>query len=64
MKFVQQLFLYISITSLFFLLIGLFKPWIMLWWEDIQNRRKVFSIYGLIALVSFVIYLGVRVSIQ
>lgn len=56
MAFVQQLCLYISITSFIFLLIGIYKPWVMLWWEDIQNRRKVFKIYGIIAVVSFALY--------
>lgn len=60
MKFVQQLFLYISVTSLIFLLIGLYKPWIMLWWEDKQNRRKVIRIYGVIAFVGLAIYLAMN----
>jgi hypothetical protein len=60
MAFVQQFFLYVCITSLIFLLIGLYKPWIMLWWEDVQNRRKVLKLYGLIAMVSFAVYLGVE----
>jgi hypothetical protein len=58
MKFLQQLFLYVGFTSLGFLLIGLYKPWVMLWWEDIQNRRKVIKVYGLVAFVAFVFYWG------
>ena len=56
MKFLQQLFLYLSFTALFFLLIGLFKPWIMLWWEDVQNRRNVIKVYVLAAIVSYVLH--------
>jgi hypothetical protein len=63
MKFLQQLFLYVSFTSLFFLLIGLYKPWIMLWWEDVQNRRKVLKVYGLTGLISFVLYWGMDLLI-
>ena len=35
---------------------GLFKPWIMLWWEDTQNRKKVLKIYGTAAVVTFALY--------
>ena len=56
MEFVQQLFLYVSFISLVFLVIGLYKPWIMLWWEDLQNRRKVIKIYGIMALVSYALH--------
>ena len=58
MEFVQQFFLYLSATSLIFLLIGLYKPWIMLWWEDTQNRRKVIKLYGIVAIVSYGIHWG------
>jgi hypothetical protein len=44
-----------AIMSLFFLLIGLIKPWWLLWWEDTQNRLKVIKLYGSIALVSFLL---------
>ncbi|QSE98284.1 hypothetical protein [Fulvivirga lutea] len=56
----MQLFADISLAacgvSLLFLLIGLFKPWYMLWWEDRQNRKKVIKVYGFAALLFFVIY--------
>jgi hypothetical protein len=58
MEFVQKFFLYVSVTSLIFLVIGLYKPWIMLWWEDTQNRRKVIKVYGIVALVSYAIRWG------
>jgi hypothetical protein len=63
MKFLQQLFLYVGFTSMFFLLIGLFKPWVMLWWEDIQNRRKVIKVYGLVASIAFALYWGMYLLI-
>jgi hypothetical protein len=58
MKFVQQLFLYMSFTSLLFLLIGLYKPWVMLWWEDVQNRRKVIKVYGIAAALAYAVHVG------
>lgn len=30
----------------------------MLWWEDIQNRKKVIKVYGSVALVSYIVYWG------
>jgi hypothetical protein len=59
MEFLQQLLLYVSFTALLFLVIGLFKPWVMLWWEDVQNRRKVIKVYGLVALISYALHWGV-----
>lgn len=29
----------------------------MLWWEDVQNRKKVIKLYGGVAVLFFVIYL-------
>ena len=60
MEFIQQLFLYLGFTALIFLLIGLYKPWIMLWWEDVQSRRKVIKVYGVVALISFTLYIGMK----
>ena len=56
MDFLQRLARYISGTSLLLLLFGLYKPWMMLWWEDVQNRRKVIRLYGTIMLVSYGLY--------
>ena len=40
------------------LLLGIYKPWLALWWMDKQNRRLALTYYGsvLIALL-FVKYL-------
>jgi hypothetical protein len=43
-------------ASLIFLAIGLFRPWAMLWWEDVQNRRKVIKVYGTVALICYAVY--------
>jgi hypothetical protein len=58
MEFIQRFFLYVSITAVIFLIIGLFKPWVMLWWEDIQTRKKIIKVYGTAALVSYALYWG------
>ncbi len=56
MEFFQRLFLYLTWTAAACMLIGLFKPWMMLWWEDTQNRKKVIKLYGMAALTSFALY--------
>ncbi len=58
MEFIQRFFLYVTLTATFCLAIGLFQPWIMLWWEDIQNRRRVIKVYGLVAIISYAVYWG------
>lgn len=49
--------LFLALAAFLFVLLGLYRPWIVLWWEDVQNRRKVLRVYGTIALVTFAIYL-------
>jgi uncharacterized membrane protein YozB (DUF420 family) len=56
MYYVRLLFLLLASTSFLFLLIGLIKPWIMLWWEDVQNRKKIILVYGSLAVFFLMIY--------
>jgi len=60
MELVQLFFLLLTIACLIFLVIGLLKPWAMLWWEDVQNRRKVIKVYGIAGLVCYAIYWVLR----
>jgi hypothetical protein len=59
-KYVETLILFLTITCVLFLVIGLIKPWAMLWWEDVQNRSKVIKVYGSLAVVFGVIYVAMR----
>jgi hypothetical protein len=56
MNQVRLFFLLMSLASLLFMVVGLFKPWLLLWWEDVQNRRKVIRVYGTIAVLSYIVY--------
>lgn len=56
MHYVRLLVFYMSITCAVFLVIGLWKPWIMLWWEDTQNRLKVIKVYGTLAVIFYIAY--------
>lgn len=60
MELVRLFFLLLAGASVIFLGIGLYKPWTMLWWEDVQNRRKVIKVYGTAALVCYAVYWGLR----
>lgn len=56
MTYVRLLFYYLTITSVVFILIGLWRPWVMLWWEDVSTRRKVIKVYGTISILFYAIY--------
>ncbi len=56
MEHIRSFFLLMTLTNLLFLVIGLFRPWTMLWWEDVQNRRKVIKLYGSIAATCYAVY--------
>ena len=58
MYYIRQMFFLLSITSVVFLFFGLIKPWLLLWWEDTQNRRKVIRVYGSVAVIFYLIYWG------
>ena len=51
MSNVKLLVLFLTITCVLFMVIGLFRPWAMLWWEDVQNRSKVLKSYGSLAIL-------------
>lgn len=55
MEFFKLLLRFAGLTSVLLLLIGLYKPWVVLWWEDSQNRKKVILLYGGIALLLWVV---------
>jgi len=56
MYYPRLMCLLLSLASILFLLIGLLRPWLMLWWEDVQNRKKVIKVYGAVAIFFYLIY--------
>ena len=60
MHYVELLILFLTITCVLFMVIGLIKPWAMLWWEDVQNRSKVIKVYGTLAIVFGLVYYGMK----
>lgn len=63
MYYVRLLFLLISLTSFLFMILGLIKPWIMLWWEDVQNRKKIIQLYGTSGLLFLIIYFALKIFV-
>ncbi len=56
-----ELFTFLVLGSaLLFLLLGFYRPYLVLWWEDVQNRRKVLRVYGTIVLITGTVYLLLR----
>ncbi len=50
------LFFYLALACIGFIFIGLWRPWVLLWWEDVSNRRKVIKVYGSLAILFYSIY--------
>lgn len=57
MEQVKLFILLVLAAALLFMLLGLYRPRLVLWWEDVQNRRKILRVYGSVAAVAFLIYL-------
>jgi hypothetical protein len=55
MPFLSQLFFFVALACALLLIVGLFRPWSVLWWEDVQNRRKVINWYGSATLLFYVL---------
>jgi hypothetical protein len=49
--------LLLAATAILFLLLGFYRPYLVLWWEDVQNRRKVLRVYGTVAALAVAAYL-------
>ncbi len=56
MFYIRNLLLLSALSCFLGLVVGLIKPWIMLWWEDTQNRKKVIKLYGTLGLLFLVAY--------
>lgn len=57
MEFIRSLIILILLLDLLLLLIGMIQPTVAVWWEDVQNRRRVLKIYGTSGIILLVLYL-------
>jgi uncharacterized membrane protein YjgN (DUF898 family) len=60
MEYVRLFFLFFALALAACVAVGLYKPWLVLWWEHVQNRQKVLAIYGTASLVSLLVYYLLR----
>ena len=51
MKPLYYLILLLLILDFLLLLLGLFRPWTVLWWMPRQNRKRVLQIYGTLGVL-------------
>jgi hypothetical protein len=56
MDVMERLFLMLGWGMLLLMLVGLIKPWKLLWWRDVQNRRGVIQVYGTFSMACFLGY--------
>jgi hypothetical protein len=57
MDLLKTILLLLIFSSGFLLIIGLYKPWIVLWWKAVSNRLMVLKLYGIIFLLSLLGFL-------
>lgn len=55
-----NVWLFLSAFAAFTTMVGLFKPWVVLWWSDFANRLIVLKIYGSLSLIFLAIYYWMR----
>ena len=60
MELLSDLTAAVAVLSFLFMAIGLYRPWVMLWWEDTQNRKKVIKVYGSAALLFLVFHIVLK----
>ena len=57
LEFVRNLLLYSSFGFVGIIILGFFRPAYVIWWEEIQNRRRVLKTYGRLLLIFMIGYL-------
>ena len=57
MQIASSLTFYLFVILMIVVLIGLYRPSIVLWWEDVRPRKKVLKYYGILGSVCLLIYM-------
>ncbi len=60
MYYLELFIILLTLTCVLFLIIGLVKPWAMLWWEDVQTRSMVLKVYGSLAIIFLLVYYSIK----
>lgn len=56
MNVIKYCVLSFAVITGFLMVVGFFRPWVALWWEPVQTRRKVIILYGTICVVAVILY--------
>ena len=56
MNVIKYFALSVAAISGFLMVIGFFRPWVALWWEPVQTRRKVIKLYGTVCVIAVILY--------
>jgi len=59
-QYLSQGLIYVAAFFWLLTLLGLYKPWLALWWSDHCPRKKVLKIYGSIALGLSLLIVAIR----
>ena len=57
LEFEQYLLLWTGLFCAFLVVVGFYKPTLLLWWEDTQNRIRILKVYGTSSIVLLTVYL-------
>ena len=57
LRSLYYILVWLMIFDFLLLMAGLYKPWIVLWWMPMQNRKRVIQLYGTIGTVLAVLTL-------
>lgn len=60
MELLSELTLAVAVCSLIAIVVGLVKPWPVLWWRHTQNRKGVLALYGPVAACALAGYLLIQ----
>jgi len=59
MDLLKALLLTVALVSVGFVMVGFYRPFWVVWWENVQNRKKVLKVYGTAALIFYAGYWAV-----
>lgn len=63
MEFAARILFALGWFCVLCIFLGFIRPQILLWWEDTQHRMKILKVYGVGALLSFLLYYLVEIFI-
>lgn len=61
-QIIEYLLLACTWIGMSFIFIGFYKPWVVLWWEHTQHRKKVLQYYGVATILFYILYWFVKNS--